>query len=301
MISILIPIYNFDVCAFVNKLHTQATKASIPFEIILMDDASTAINKEKNSSLKSLPCLKYIQLETNVGRSKIRNLLANEAIYETLLFLDCDSDISSEFYLSNYINECTKNVVVCGGTIYQQNAPTDKKMMLRWKYGKNREVKTALERNNNPNSALTTNNFLISKNIFNQIKFEETIVKYGHEDTLFGYKLKKNKITVKHIDNPLIHVGLENADVFMHKTNQGIENLIEIIELHKIENDFFSDVRLLNYFYFINKLKLRPAFQLLNKIVSQHLFNHLIKSDNPKLILFDIYKLLYINRFKLNK
>ncbi|PKP47042.1 MAG: hypothetical protein CVT95_06135, partial [Bacteroidetes bacterium HGW-Bacteroidetes-12] len=105
--------------------------------------------------------------------------------------------------------------------------------------------------------------------------------------------------TVKHIDNPLIHLGLEIASIFMDKTKQGIENLIEIIKLNKIEKDFFDDVRLLNYFHNINKLKLNLIFKFLYSLFSNPILKHLTHSKKPSLILFDTYKLLYINQ--LNK
>ena len=40
MLSILIPVYNFDIIAFVTELHRLCEQEKIPFEIILLDDAS---------------------------------------------------------------------------------------------------------------------------------------------------------------------------------------------------------------------------------------------------------------------
>ena len=40
MLSILIPIYNFDVQELVQKLHQQASLLAIAFEIVCVDDGS---------------------------------------------------------------------------------------------------------------------------------------------------------------------------------------------------------------------------------------------------------------------
>jgi hypothetical protein len=41
MISVLIPIYNFNVAKLVKDLHAQLVYANVVFEMILGDDAST--------------------------------------------------------------------------------------------------------------------------------------------------------------------------------------------------------------------------------------------------------------------
>ena len=71
----------------------QIQKLNESIEIVLIDDASDLENKAKNRLLKEY--CKIIELETNVGRSKIRNLFVSECKNPYLLFLDCDSEIIS--------------------------------------------------------------------------------------------------------------------------------------------------------------------------------------------------------------
>ena len=56
---------------------------------------------------------------------------------------------------------------------------------------------------------------LIPKKIFLAIKFDESITKYGHEDTLLGIMLEKEKKEIFHINNPLYHNGIENNIIFL--------------------------------------------------------------------------------------
>ena len=297
MISVLIPIYNYDVTHFVETLYQQGKASGIDFEIILMDDASSDNFRKINQQWQTKPEINYIQLEQNVGRAKIRNLLAEKAQYDFLLFQDCDAEIASPSYFENYLTQCQENKVVCGGTIYKKEAPKDSSLMLRWKYGKEREEKSAEKRQQQPNAAFTTNNFLIPKETFNNIKFDESLVKYGHEDTLFGYELSQQNIIIHHINNPLIHVGLESAAVFLQKTEEGIKNLIQIIQTKKPEKKFYQDVKLLSYFLIIKAYRLNWLFNLLYQLFYQKIYKHLKNNTKPTIKYFDLYKILLLNYY----
>ena len=97
MLSILIPTYNYDCRRLVSDLYQQAEQAGIEYEIIVADDASpTYIYKEKNREINHLPNCRLIELQENVGRSRIRNRLADEALHEWILFMDCDAEVISK-------------------------------------------------------------------------------------------------------------------------------------------------------------------------------------------------------------
>jgi hypothetical protein len=135
-----------------------------------------------------------------------------------------------------------------------------------------------------------TNNFLISRSILSQIRFDESLVQYGHEDTLFGFELKKRGIPVIHIQNPLIHTGLEITREFLRKTTEGIENLVILIAQGKIDREGFEDIRILRAY---NKTK---RFGLVNFYLKfYYQFERAIMKNlmgtNPDLFYFDLYKL----------
>lgn len=137
----------------------------------------------------------YIELEKNIGRAAIRNRFLNYAKYDNLIFLDCDSVIYSNDFLFKYINAIYENPnqLICGGRKYSELPPKrDKK--LRWIYGIKRESKTSEARSKKPHKSFMTNNFIISKKILGTIQFDERLVEYGHEDTLFGFELKKETL-----------------------------------------------------------------------------------------------------------
>ena len=300
MISVLIPVYNFDIRDLVTELSRQAIEAGVKYEIIVADDRSSDNIRELNSEIKQLDNLIYMELQQNVGRSKIRNKLADTASYNHLLFLDCDSKITEPYYLKKYIEYCKdKEVVVYGGRTYEQNPP-EELYYLHWMYGKSREEISPDERRAQPNCCFMTNNFLISKELFNKIRFNEFIRRYGHEDTLFGYELKKNNIEIIHIDNPLIHEGLEKNNDFIRKTQAGLNNLKIIIGQNGYLNDLISDITVLKYYNLLKVLRARYMLLFVYNSIKSRIIKNLC-SRKPKLYLFDFFKLGYLTSIMLKK
>ena len=161
MLSILIPTYNYDITKLVTELHRQAIEQFIDFEIIVMEDGSKEFIAE-NKEINNFIFCNHIILKHNIGRSAIRNKLADEAKYEHLLFMDCDAEVNSNQFIERYLAFCHEECVVIGGTAYDPEE-TNPDYSLRLKYGKEREARNAAERGK---TNFATFNFLISKNIF---------------------------------------------------------------------------------------------------------------------------------------
>jgi len=290
MISILIPVYNCNIVSLVYELHNQASFASVAIEIIVVDDCSSELLRDQNKDVKKLPGVKFTELERNIGRASIRNKLAGMAAYPTLLFMDCDSEVPDPDYIKKYLPFCGKDVVVCGGRTYRPVPPDDPEMMLRWLYGIKREQLPANVRSKDPYHSFMTNNFLIPRSILSQIQFDESLVQYGHEDTLFGFELKKRDFPVIHIQNPLIHAGLEITSEFLRKTSEGIENLVILVAQGKIDREGFEDIRILRAYNRICRFGLVNLYLKFYYQFERSILKNLM-SINPNLFGFDLYKL----------
>ncbi len=288
MLAILIPIYNFDIRALVRNLHQQATDCSIPFEILCYDDDSLPGFKNKNRSIGDLEHVTYLELNENAGRSKIRNMLAEAAQYEQLLFMDCDSKTASSHYIRTYIEHLGEHLVY-GGRVYEANPPEDPSEYLRWYYGTQREMIDCKTRQMNPYKHFMTNNFVIPRKVYLNIKLDESLIGYGHEDTLFGLELKRQNIRIRHIDNPLYHIGLEGAGEFLEKTKEGVSNLLRLIQ----QGQLSKDIKIYRYYKRIKKLGMRGAI-LKSFLKNEHKVIANLMSDQPNLKRFDFYKLGYL-------
>jgi glycosyltransferase involved in cell wall biosynthesis len=293
MLSVLIPVYNYDVRELVEEIHKQASRERVNFEILVIDDASEQDYREINRQLLTLPHVLYTEENINLGRSKIRNKLAERAKYSNLLFMDCDSGIVNPDYVSTYISNIGRSPVVYGGRLYDKSIKINMPYKLHWLYGIKREQSPAHHRRVEPNRSFQTNNFLINKDLLCSIGFNVKITGYGHEDTLFGYELKKRNIAIEHIDNPVVHLGLEPGEEFLRKTREGIKNLKRIMRINGNEKRLIRDITILAYYNKIEKLGLNRPFEYFYKRY-EHILRRNLLSSKPNLFVFDLYKLGYL-------
>ncbi|WP_299525764.1 glycosyltransferase [uncultured Lutibacter sp.] len=289
MISVLIPVYNYNVINLVTSIKSQLQLANIDYEIICIDDASTEYFNQ-NNELQELKNVAFYKLTNNIGRSKIRNLLVDKSKFEWLLFLDSDVIPENNNFIKEYLNCIHSNEakVYCGGIKYDVTKPVKDKI-LRWFYGKNREEVNSVVRNEKPYQYFFGANFLIHKSVFNTCKFNENIVKYGYEDVFFVEDLRRNNIVLLQVSNEVYHLGIEYNSVFLYKTKEAIENLYHFSYL----NNFTADnIKILNTYYKIEKYKLSWLFSNLYKLF-HNLFEYNLKSKYPSMFIFDLYKLTY--------
>ena len=289
MLSILVPIYNYNAFPLVLELHKQCLACTVDFEIICIDDASTD-PKPKNNPIQFLTNCYFIELSQNIGRSKIRNLLASKSNHEWLLYVDSDTFPKNTDFISNYIrqiNLSAKNVVF-GGIVYTKDKPNNDQL-LRWSFGQKREAIAVSERKKNPYLTTFVSNLLIKKTVFDTLSFNEEITKYGYEDFVFIQNLKLENIEIKHIENPLYHLNLETSSLFLSKTKTALETLLfisknnskieidsKIIKTHKVLCDLKINLLIAKIF---QKLRLKLEYHL--------------TSEKPSLLVFDCYKIGY--------
>jgi len=294
MLSILIPIYNCDVTKLVKELHRQCVQHEIAFEIICLDDASNQLFRDLNAPLETLSFYTYKQLEQNIGRAAIRNRLAEMAKYEFIYFLDCDSGIENKDLISNFLKLLKPKRLISGGRLYQNEAPQDKSYYLHWLWGKKRELFKADQRMKDPVNHFLSNNFVIDKASVLAIPFDETIVGYGYEDVYLAYMLQKNGVEILHIENPVIHEGLDRAEALLNKLDEAAQNLL------RLKSDSLNGKKT-----FIIKGKLITLWNLFNVPILKsiaaakaYVLIPLIKKKllgrNPKLFYLDMYRLFLL-------
>ncbi|MDP2088840.1 MAG: glycosyltransferase [Flavobacteriaceae bacterium] len=292
MLSVLIPSYNYNFFPLVKELHQQLNNENISFEIICIDDASE-LKFNENDELVNLENVSHHILEKNIGRSAIRNKLADQAVFEWLLFLDVDVFPKDSNFIKNYISVIQNSVVesvFCGGVVYEKNTPEISKY-LRWNFGRNREQRDLISRLKNPYKTFFSSNFLINKQLFNTINFNKEISLYGYEDVVFSLDLKKSGFIINHIENSVYHLGLESNIDYLRKTKVAIENLKLLSEKKIILN---NDVKLLRTYKNINMFYFDYLLGGLYQFFGRYLEKYLIKGKS-KLFMFDFFKISYIS------
>lgn len=286
MLSILIPTYNYNVIPLVTTLLKELAFLNLQYEIICIDDASTNADvKKKNKELVTFKNCNYKELTQNIGRSSIRNLLAEKASNENLLFLDSDVLPENEDFINAYVISLTKNAIVFGGIKYPKIAKSN--TILHHKYGSKCETKLEF----------TSANFAIKKELFNTIKFDASFKSYGFEDLLFYKSSKKLGVTISKIDNPIYHYGIvQKNQLFIEKEHESLKTLNVLFLSNRITT---KEVKLLRFYSFLQKIKMASIFGFFTKKVEKFLIKNLT-SKNPSLFVFDIYRLGFFCRLPKN-
>ena len=268
-LSILIPIFNWDITTLIDNLYNQCIALDIRFEIICIEDCSSKLFK--NEKITKYKQVQYQKLKQNIGRSKIRNLLAKQANSDLLLFIDADSAVVDNKFIQQYL-DAAKYIndgieIIYGTTLYSNNKPPKNKL-LHWKYGRNVESKRKMK-------IFSSHHFLCEKELFKLIKFDETINSYGYEDLYFAQNRK-----IKHVDIPLYHIGLKSTDYFLENINDSLLNIKKESANTRLQNTWINLAYIkLDWVVFI-------AFKLSKKLIIKNL-----KSKHPSMLLFQLYKL----------
>jgi glycosyltransferase involved in cell wall biosynthesis len=291
MISILIPVYNTSIVELVAALHRQALELAYPFEIICLDDRSRPEYRRMNAPIGELSHVNYLELKQNIGRSRIRNRLTDLATQPYLLFMDGDSRVIKKDYLKVYLQKADPESVIYGGRVYQADPPAETTYQLHWHYGRQREALSAAKRRQHPYRTFMTNNFLVPRAIAGSVRFDESLTRYGYEDTLYALELRKQGYPVRHIDNPLEHIGLEERAVFLQKVEDALENLKVLLPQHPE-----IDTRLLQLVRQLDHKVLLPLLRGSTPLWLPPLKKIMLTFPRAPLKLLDLYKLGYFLR-----
>lgn len=283
MLSILIPTKDYDCHLLVEELQRQGEALGYPYEILLGEDGTRPENLRLNMSAELLDNCRRIIMEKNIGRANIRNALALEAKYRDILFIDCDAIVEKPDFLECYIKALQENEVVCGGLYHAEKQP-DTECSLRFRYEKEADKqRDAATRNKAPYERFTTFNFAIRRELFMSILFNPNIVRYGHEDTLFGKELERGGHSILHIDNRLLHNGLESNPIYLAKVELSILTLNEI-------KDSIGSTPLIKAAEKLHKWHIQTVFMCLWRIFKGTIRKNLL-SKAPSLAMLKIYKL----------
>ena len=283
-LSILIPVYNSDCRQLVNELSRQAkTIAGLKYEIRVADDGSidrhmVALCEE----VSALPNVCFEDRRVNIGRAAIRNLLAQQARYSWLLFMDGDMSIPSDSFISKWL-EADIEQVGYGGYVVGNGDQSN----LRYIYEKQCEpMHRAEERRKRPFLHFHTCNFMIAKDLMLQFPFDERFHHYGYEDVLFGKQLHKAGIQISHLDNPAGFYDFEDNIHFVSKTEEGL------CTLHEFRVDLRGYSQMITFVEGIHIAAVRWLICLWHKMFGG-LERRNLCSCKPSVKVFKLYKLGY--------
>lgn len=229
-LSVVIPVFNHVCVPLVEQIAAQAHACGLDggrFEVVVADDASTdRAAKEANRALSRMAGCRLVELEQNVGRAAIRNLLCREARHAFLLYLDSDVLPLRDDFLLSYLREQDAECRVVYGGVALPASPEMARHNLRYRYEATCLEKFSAERRSQaPYQSFRTTNFMARRDVMEAVPFDECVRRYGHEDVLFGKALAERGIGVRHTDNPVLVDDFEPNALFLEKTDEGLQTL----------------------------------------------------------------------------
>lgn len=301
MLSILIPTYNYACAHLVCELQKQCEEAQaslqgFDYEIIVADDGSTDYaSVEKNAAIEYLPNCRYEIRDENVGRARIRNWLMSKARFDWVLIIDCDADVVSDDFIMKYWEETDSEKIVVGGLSTPATAESGCELRHRYELAAD-SIRSIEARRANPSQFFSTFNFLCPRHVLLEIPFDERCTEYGYEDALFGIEAERRGYSICHIDNPLLHLGINDSASFLCNSEAALRTLKHLgppmTERARVANaaSRFTKSPFRRAF-------LKPLFILLYKM-SKPLVRKNLLSSHPSLQLFAFYKLGYFLSLK---
>ena len=298
-LSILIPVYNFDVTSLVEALSAQLEKTGQEGEIIILDDGSDRFALTANQTLQNILSVLFYRNERNEGRMLTRQRLSGLARYEWLLFLDCDSEIIKADFLTAYFDLINDNIpLASGGRVYAETPPTECELMLHWKYGKLRESRQG-KTGHKPAAGFQSNNFLIKKEFFKQLDNSLQLSGYGHEDSWWGIQFEQAGVICRYINNPVLHSAIEKAESYIEKSENALANLL-LLEKNIDRKLLSGHIKIFRWYLRMKRTGLSRLFLFFEKFFHGYFRKNLL-SCNPHLFFFDCYRLAVLIRLSKSK
>lgn len=254
------------------------------YEIIVVDDASTDAGAvHANRVVREWSSCRLIELTENIGRSRVRNFLARQAHYTTLLFLDCDVRIVRKDFLLHYLSQEEEEEVAYGGvTILPDEALSHN---LRYRYERACLAKFSVERRRvAPYQSFRTTNFRVQREVMLRVPFDEGIESYGYEDVAWGRALQAVEIGIAHTDNPVAVDDFEENTSFLRKTTEAMHTL----SLLRHEMEEYSQIvalaSRLERWHMVGMV--RRFYSLVEPLIVRNL-----EGTTPKVAIFQLFRL----------
>lgn len=248
-VSVIIPVYNgYDnIKKAINSVLEQSYK---PYEIIIIDDASTDNTQEQIPNNK---LIKYKRLNSNVGGGEARNVGLKLAKGDLIAFLDSD-DIWFKNKLMIQVNywinqEKNHNLIV---SCHSLSLPYNIKIPKNEYNSKNGLFENMFF----SSGMFQTSSLLIPSSILKNIRFSDIKV---HQDYDFIIKCQINNIRIEILPDALYYFTSDNFSNRISTTFNALDSLHWVIR----KNKFFT-ADMINYY--INKYNIFERLSVQNNL-----------------------------------
>lgn len=234
-LSVLAPFLHDNPTGLIRAIQSQSEIDGSSVELIVLDDGSNdpdlrdAVSRCVRSV--SIPSALIVR-KRNGGRAAARNTLAQVARGGHFLFNDADCIPDASDFLKIYLDLVAREqpaFVVGGFSILQ--APTDRRFALHRHITAARDCLPASERQKAPWRYAYGSNILVRRDVMETTPFNPDYLGWGWEDQEWAMRVAKHW-PIRHIDNTVSHLGLDDADRLFVKYASSGENFRLIAATH---------------------------------------------------------------------
>ena len=255
VLSVLIPFYGSAPHGLVASLAACAAPPHLAggedaIEIVCADDGSPdrtlAPALERRMAGLAVAC-RLLESAANLGRSRIRNRLAEAARGEYVLFLDGDMQLRDPAFLRTYLDflagretagipvdvafggfEMPVAETAGGGTADDAGSSS---YALHVYDSRRSHCLSAAERAKSPAKYTYTSNLLVRRDLMLACPFAEDFTGWGWEDVDWSLRIAECA-HIDHIDNPAVHAGFSTAEALLAKYRESVANFRRLCLRH---------------------------------------------------------------------
>lgn len=230
-LSVLTPFYRYDPSAMLKRFG----RAPEGVEFILIDDgsASASLVADVVSAAQATGApARVIVSQANLGRSKARNRLIDEAQGDFVLFLDADMLPDASAFLSIWLGIIATQApkVAFGGLSLAHTQRTPETALHHALFGGS-DCRPAHQRARRAAQATASSNLLVERAFLLDHPFDDHFKGWGFEDT--DWALDAARVTeIMHVDNPATHAGLDDVQTLMRKSAEAGPNFGRLARKH---------------------------------------------------------------------
>jgi glycosyltransferase involved in cell wall biosynthesis len=230
-LSVLIPCYRDDPA----RLLAALGRESGDIEVVVLDDGSgdAALAERIAGAVRALALpARFVRLETNEGRARGRNRLANAARAPFLLFLDADMLPDRPDFLARWLSLAAEAAPAAAfGGFSLDQAPKTAAHAVHRAMALRSDCLPVEARRAAPEKHVFTSNLLIRRDVFEQYPFDAGFVGWGWEDVEWAMRVSRRH-DILHVDNPATHLGLDPTPVMAAKFEQSAANFARVAAAH---------------------------------------------------------------------
>jgi glycosyltransferase involved in cell wall biosynthesis len=282
-VSVIIPTFNRKnvLAETLNRISSQSFPPD-KYEVIVIDDGSGDGTREFLRELKLPVAFKYLLNERNLGRAKTRNRGIEAARGKYILMLDDDIWADKDLVKNHYRRHQRQSeaVAVVGAILVSEDVPKSVVNMYLsrhhlWCFEQMCRFADSL-----PYGFCKTASLSLPRKLIEQAgRFNEQFIKYGGEDSEFGYRLSQRGIRMVFAREVVgYHYHEESVQSLMNRFICLGESYSQFVKVHpEISASEFKGFFTSNYhqgisprsiaYNIIKLLMFNPPARLLNKSV----------------------------------